>query len=72
MERVKRNPPAQTTGRKERREARRKKKAISQAIPTFADWAGLDRSQVGELSGNLYTLDDIRSMGLKVVSWDGM
>ena len=71
-ERVKRNPSARTTSQKERREAGRKKKAISQAIPTVADWARLDRSWVRELSGNAYTLDDIRSMGLKIVSWDGM
>ena len=70
--RLKRNPPVRTTSRKERMQEGRKKKAVGQAVRTSTDWTQLQRSRLVEPPNKAHTLGDIKSMGLRIVSWDGV
>ena len=70
--RLKKNPPVRDTSRKERMEHGRKKKAARQAVQTSTGWAKLRRSRLVKPSNKAHTLEDVRLMGLRVVSWDGV
>jgi hypothetical protein len=50
----------------------RQKKAASEAVHTAVSWAELQGSRMEDLSNKLYALEEVRLMGLKVVSWDRM
>lgn len=70
--RLKRNPPVRTMNRKGSLEEKRRKKAAANAVHTASDWTTLRTSRKVDLTERVYTLEEVKSLGLTVVSWDGM
>ena len=70
--RLKKNPPVQTSTRKDRKEDGRIKQAATQAVFSTADWTSLGTSHHIDPPHQPHSLEDVLLMGMKLVTWDGV
>jgi hypothetical protein len=70
--RLKKNPPVQTSTRKDRKADGRIKQAATQAVFSTANWTTLGTSRHIDPPHQLHSLEDVLLMGMKLVTWDGV